>query len=205
VTGRGQEIQNSEGQPNHSAEGQLQHSAGERPGRSDNRIQLHGTKKLTYLALLTAVALVLSYVESLIPFFGGIPGMKLGLPNAAIVLVLYLFGWKEALLVNLVRVAAVGLLFGNLFSIAFSACGALLSMACMAAVKRSRLFSIEGVSVIGGLTHNLGQILVAMVIVDNVRIAYYFLPLAISGVITGVLIGIIAGRLRTILGRPAQL
>ena len=153
------------------------------------------TRKIAFMGLLTAAALILSYVESLIPFFGGIPGMKLGLPNATIVCVLFLFGWKEALLVNLVRIFAVGFLFGNAFSIAFSTAGALLSLLAMAWAKRSGQFGMVGVSVIGGLTHNAGQILVAMAVVENVRVAYYFCPLAISGVITGLVIGVISGEI----------
>lgn len=149
-------------------------------------------RKTAYLGLMSAAALILSYVESLIPFFMGIPGMKLGLPNAAIVTVLYLYSWKEAALVNLVRILAAGLLFGNAFSIAFSAAGAALSLLCMQLVKRTEWFSPAGVSVTGGVAHNAGQILVAAAVVRNVRIGYYFLPLAAAGVVTGALIGVIA-------------
>lgn len=150
------------------------------------------TRKTAYLGLFSAAALILSYIESLIPFFAGIPGMKLGLPNAAIVTVLYLYSWKEAALVNLVRILAVALLFGNLFSFSFSIAGAALSLTCMQLAKRSGLFSPAGVSVTGGIAHNAGQVCAAALIVENVRIGYYFIPLAISGIITGVLIGIIA-------------
>lgn len=152
-------------------------------------------QKTAYLGLSCAVALILSYVESLIPFFAGIPGMKLGLPNVAIVTVLYLYTWKEAALVNLVRIAAAGLLFGNAFSIAFSAAGAALSLLCMQLVKKTGKFSPTGVSVAGGVAHNAGQIAVAAAVVENVRVGYYFFPLAIAGVVTGVIIGVIAGLL----------
>ena len=149
-------------------------------------------RKTAYLGLFCAAALILSYIESLIPFFAGIPGMKLGLPNAAIVTVLYLYSWREAGLVNLARILAVGFLFGNAFSVAFSAAGAALSLLCMQLLKRSGWFSPAGVSVAGGVAHNAGQVLIAAVIVENVRIGYYFIPLAISGIVTGALIGVIS-------------
>ena len=116
-------------------------------------------KKTAYLGLFCAAALILSYVESLIPFFAGIPGMKLGLPNAAIVSVLYLYSWKEAALVNLARILAAGFLFGNAFGILYSAAGAGLSLLCMQLVKRTGKFSPAGVSVIGGVAHNAGQVI----------------------------------------------
>ena len=152
-------------------------------------------RKTAVLGLISAAALILSYVESLVPFFMGVPGMKLGLPNAAIVTVLYLYSWKEAALVNLVRILAVGILFGNVFSLAFSAAGAALSLACMQMVKRTGWFSPSGVSVVGGVAHNAGQTVIAAFVVQNIRIGYYFLPLAIAGVVTGAMIGIIAGLL----------
>ncbi len=150
-------------------------------------------RKAAYLGVLCGLALILSYVESLIPFFAGIPGMKLGLPNVAIVTVLYLYSWKEAALINLVRILAAGFLFGNAFSIAFSAAGAAISLLCMQLVKRTNAFSVTGVSIVGGVAHNAGQIAVAAVLVENVRVGYYFVPLAVSGIITGILIGLISG------------
>lgn len=149
-------------------------------------------RKTAYLGLMCAAALILGYVESLIPFFAGIPGMKLGLPNAAIVTILYLYSWREAALVNLVRILASGFLFGNLFSIAFSAAGAAVSLLCMALVKRTGAFSCTGVSIVGGVAHNAGQVMVAALVVENVRIGYYFLPLAGAGIATGAVIGVIS-------------
>ena len=130
-------------------------------------------RKIAYLGLLTAAAMILSYVESLFPVFGGVPGMKLGLPNAAIVMVLYLYTWKEALLVSFVRILGVGLLL----------------------VKKSGKLDCVGVSMIGGVMHNAGQILVAIFIVENARVGYYFFVLAISGLVTGLVIGLISGEL----------
>ncbi len=165
------------------------------------------TRKLAYMGLICAAALILSYIESLIPFFAGIPGMKLGLPNAAVVTVLYLYSWKEAALVNLVRILATGFLFGNMFSIAYSAAGALLSLLCMALMKRTDMFSPAGVSIVGGVAHNAGQVIVAAAVVENAKVGYYFLPLAIAGVVTGALIGAVSGllipRLRFLTGESA--
>ena len=121
--------------------------------------------------------------------------MKIGLPNLAVVMVLYLYSWKEAMAVSFVRILVIGFLFGNAFSIAFSLAGGMLSLLCMEAVRRFLKLSCTGVSMIGGVTHNLGQILVAMVVVENVRVGYYFSILAITGLVTGILIGILAAEL----------
>lgn len=152
-------------------------------------------KKTAYLGLLCAAAIILGYVESLFPVFVGVPGMKIGLPNLAVVMVLYLYSWKEAMAVSFVRILVIGFLFGNAFSIAFSLAGGMLSLLCMEAVRRFLKLSCTGVSMIGGVTHNLGQILVAMVVVENVRVGYYFSILAVTGLVTGILIGILAAEL----------
>ncbi len=148
--------------------------------------------KAAYLGLLCTAAVLLGYVESMIPVFT-VPGMKLGLPNLAIVTVLYLYSWREALLVSLVRIAVNGLLFANLFGVFFSLAGGLFSLVCMAAVKRVGIFDCVGGSLAGGGAHNLGQIVVAVILVENVRIAYYFILLAMSGLTAGVLIGLLSG------------
>lgn len=152
-------------------------------------------KKTAYLGLLCAAAIILGYVESLFPVFVGVPGMKIGLPNLAVVMVLYLYSWKEAMAVSFVRILVIGFLFGNAFSIAFSLAGGILSLLCMEAARRFLELSCTGVSMIGGVTHNLGQILVAMVVVENVRVGYYFSILAVTGLVTGILIGILAAEL----------
>lgn len=152
-------------------------------------------KKTAYLGLLCAAAIILGYVESLFPVFVGVPGMKIGLPNLAVVMVLYLYSWKEAIAVSFVRILVIGFLFGNAFSIAFSLAGGMLSLLCMEAVRRFLKLSCTGVSMIGGVTHNLGEILVAMVVVENVRVGYYFSILAVTGLVTGILIGILAAEL----------
>lgn len=159
--------------------------------------------KAAYLGLLCAAAVLLGYVEALIPVFTTVPGMKIGLPNLAIVMVLYLYSWKEAALVSVVRIGINGLLFGNFFSFCFSLAGGLLSLAAMAVVKKLDVLDCTGVSLVGGIAHNAGQIAVAIFLVENVRIAYYFIPLAITGLVAGVLIGLLSGVLIRRLSRVA--
>ena len=148
--------------------------------------------KAAYLGMLSTAAILLGYVESIAVVFP-VPGMKLGLPNLAVVTVLYLYSWREALAVSVVRIAVNWLLFGNTFGMWFSLAGGLFSLACMAAVKRLDLFDCVGVSLVGGITHNLGQIVAAVILVENVRIAYYFIPLAIAGLAAGAAIGLLSG------------
>ena len=149
------------------------------------------TKKLTLLGLLTAIALILSYVEALLPpFFVAVPGIKMGLPNIAIIFVLYRFGLKEAAAVSLVRLAAVALLFGSAMTLIYSLAGAVLSLALMSLLKKSNLFSMIGVSIVGGVSHNLGQILVAMWLMETAEIGYYMIILTVTGTIAGILIGV---------------
>lgn len=152
-------------------------------------------KKTAYLGLLCAAAMILGYVESLFPVFIGVPGMKLGLPNLAIVMVMYLYSWKEAMVVSVVRILVIGFLFGNAFSIAFSLAGGILSLLCMEGARRFLKLSCAGVSMIGGVTHNAGQILVAIAVVENIRVGYYFSILAVTGLVTGILIGILSSEL----------
>lgn len=152
-------------------------------------------RKTAYLGLLCAAAIILGYIESLFPVFVGVPGMKIGLPNLAVVMVLYLFSWKEALAVSVVRVLIIGFLFGNGFSIAFSMAGGVLSLFAMELARRVLKLSCAGVSMVGGVTHNAGQILVAIAVVENVRVGYYFCVLAVTGLVTGILIGLLSSDL----------
>ena len=119
------------------------------------------TKRLVLLAMLTAVAMILSYVESLLPSVG-IPGVKMGLANIAVIFALFRFGWKEAAALSLVRVVLVSLLFGSVGAMLYSLAGAVLSLAVMALLRRIDRFSTVGISVAGGVAHNAGQILMAM-------------------------------------------
>ena len=153
-------------------------------------------KKTAYLGLFAAIAIIFGYVESLIPFFAGIPGMKLGLANLAVLFILEKYSWKEAALVSTVRILVIGFLFGNMFSILYSLAGAALSLTVMTLMKKFSGFSILGISVAGGVSHNIGQLIVASLIVENTSLLYYAPALLISGVVTGLLAGEITKRIR---------
>lgn len=148
--------------------------------------------KAAYFGVFTALALIFSYIETLIPFSFGIPGMKLGLANLLTVILLYKRNAKEALLLSVVRIILSGFLFGNLFSIIYSLAGGILSLFVMSMLKKSEGFSVMGVSAAGGVSHNVGQLLVAMAVVETYRVGYYFPVLLIAGLVTGLLIGIAA-------------
>ena len=152
------------------------------------------TKRLVLLAMLTAVAMILSYVESLLPSVG-IPGVKLGLANIAVIFALFRFGWKEAAVLSLVRVVLVSLLFGSVGAMLYSLAGAVLSLAVMALLRRIDRFSTVGVSVAGGVAHNAGQILMAMLILQTKQLLGYLPVLAVSGIAGGVLTGLTAALL----------
>ena len=146
-------------------------------------------KKIANLGLFAAVAIIFGYVESLIPFFAGIPGMKLGLANLAVLFILEKYTWKEAALVSAVRIVVIGFMFGNLFSILYSLAGAALSLTVMTLMKKKSGFSILGISVAGGVSHNIGQLIIAMLIVNNASVFVYTPALLVAGVAAGVVIG----------------
>ncbi|MFV0528730.1 MAG: Gx transporter family protein [Lachnospiraceae bacterium] len=148
--------------------------------------------KVAFLGILTALALIFSYIESVIPFQIGIPGVKLGLANLIVVIALYMLDAKSACVVSVVRVVLAGLMFGSLFSILYSLAGGLLSFLVMYLLKRTNRFSILGVSLAGGVMHNAGQLLIAMVTVESLNLLYYLPILLVAGTITGLLIGVAA-------------
>ena len=129
----------------------------------------------------------------LIPINFGIPGAKLGLANLIIVIVLYKTDWKEALLLSVTRIVLAGFIFGNMFSILYSLAGGILSLAVQAVLKKQGGFSVAGVSIAGGVSHNIGQLIVAMIVVETYQVGYYLPVLLISGLLTGLLIGVISG------------
>ena len=148
------------------------------------------TKKLVTLAVTVSVAMILSFVESRIPAFVAIPGVKVGLANIAVIFALYKMGWREALAVSLVRVALVALLFGSVVSLAYSTAGAILSLAVMILLRKTGVFTEVAVSVVGGITHNVGQILVAFLLLET-GVVFYYLPfLLVSGIIAGIAVGV---------------
>ena len=148
------------------------------------------TKKLTFLALCASLAMVLSYVEMLIPPIStAVPGVKMGLANIVTVFVLYKFDAVSAAAVSAVRLILSFLLFGSVLTLAYSAAGAVLSLGAMILLKRADKFSPVGVSVAGGVLHNAGQIGMAMLLMSTSTIGYYLPVLAVSGTVSGILVG----------------
>lgn len=147
---------------------------------------------VAYFGVFTALALILSYVETLIPLSFGIPGVKLGLANLVIVIALYRLRLSEVFLLSVVRILLSGFLFGNYFSIIYSLAGGLLSLTVMAMMKKREGYSVKGVSISGGVFHNVGQLLIAAFVVETFSITYYIPVLLIAGMLTGLLIGIVA-------------
>ena len=152
---------------------------------------MNRTKKTVLLGVATAFCLVLSYIEAILPpIYAAVPGIKMGLPNVLILFLLYRFSIKEAAAVSLVRLLLSSLLFGNAVTLLYSFAGAVLSLAVMALLKISDRFSPVGVSIAGGVMHNLGQIIVAMLIMQTKEIGYYMIVLAVSGTLAGVIVGL---------------
>lgn len=149
--------------------------------------------KIGQAAVMTALALIVSYIEAILPFSVGIPGVKMGLANIVVVVALYRLGIKYAFTINIIRIFLAGFLFSGVFGILYSLAGGLLSFVVMIAVKQCRVFSIVGVSLAGGVAHNLGQLLTAAALVENIKVFVYFPVLVFSGLIFGILIGIVAG------------
>lgn len=149
-------------------------------------------KKTALLGMLVALAFVLSYIETLIPVNLGIPGAKLGLANLVVMVALYTLGTKEAFALSMVRILLTGLTFSSMAAMLYSFAGGLLSFAVMYLAKRSKLFSAAGVSVLGGISHNAGQIFVAMWVLDTATLIYYLPVLAITGIASGTVIGLLA-------------
>ena len=151
------------------------------------------TKKVTIMAMCIALAMILSYLESLIPS-PGIPGVKLGLANLAVIFALYKLGGKEAAGISLLRVLLVSLLFGHVASFLYSAAGAVLSLAGMVLLRRLPSLSTVAVSVLGGVLHNVGQILMAWALMGS-NVVYYLPVLILSGTVAGVVIGVVSALL----------
>ena len=163
-------------------------------------MQTH-SKTVAMYGMFLAVALVVSYLESLLPLFVAVPGVKLGIANAVIMLVLYQMGAKQAFVLSVARVVLAALLFSGLFTMLYSLAGAICSLIGMILLKRSKAFSPVGVSVAGGVLHNIGQIVVAMLVMEQAALVSYFPVLLVSGVVSGVVIGVIAGHLNQRLSR----
>ena len=153
----------------------------------------NSTKKLTFLSLMAAVAMLFSYLEFVLPpILPSVPGIKLGLPNIIIIFLLYEFSVKEAAAVSFIRIMLTSLLFGSVLTLIYSISGAILSLVIMWIFKKINRFSVLGVSLLGGVFHNLGQILAAALIMQTREIAYYMIILIFSGTAAGIIVGIAA-------------
>lgn len=153
------------------------------------------SRKVSYCAMMIALAMVFSYVEVLIPINFGIPGIKLGVANLVIVVGLYLLRPQEVVLISMIRILMVSYMFGTGMSLLYSLTGGILSFIGMVLVKKIKSCSILGVSMVGGILHNMGQLLIAAWVVQNLKIFYYFPVLLIAGSITGICIGILSGKI----------
>ena len=151
--------------------------------------------KVAYFGVFTSLALIFSYVETLIPVNFGIPGVKIGLANLIIVTALYKMRLPDVFLLSVVRVVLSGFIFGNYFSIIYSLAGGILSLAVMAFLKRAGGFSVTGVSIAGGTFHNIGQLLVAMLVVETFSVIYYVPVLLAAGMLRGFVIGVTANEI----------
>lgn len=151
-----------------------------------------GSSRAAALGVVTALALIFSYIEFLVPLPIAIPGIKLGLANIVVLISLYALGPRYAFFVNVTRIALAALLFGSLFSALYALAGGLVSFTAMALLKRTKLFSCAGVSMAGGVFHNLAQLTVAALLVETSQVFYYFPVLLLAGMATGIGIGILA-------------
>lgn len=147
------------------------------------------TKQITQLGLLLSVSLVLGYLESLLPVMVAVPGVKLGLANIVTMLVLYHMGGKQAFFIMLFRVVIAGFLYSGIAGIVYGLVGGVCCIVVMAFLKRISIFSVLGVSMTGAVFHNVGQILVAVIVMENTGVIYYLPVLCISGILSGLIVG----------------
>lgn len=148
-------------------------------------------RRVALLGVCAGVALVLAYAEAMLPpLYAAVPGIKLGLPNIAIIFILYRLGVREAAAVSFVRIVIVSMLFGNIPTFAYSVAGATLSLLGMWLLRRLDRFSVVGVSVVGAVLHNVGQILTAMVLLGTAELGYYLIVLSVTGTLSGIFVGL---------------
>ncbi len=160
---------------------------------NDKKQIMSKNKKIAYRGMLTALAMVLSYLESFIPVFAAVPGIKIGLANIVTIFALYRLGVMDAAVIGLIRIVLSALLFGNPVMIIYSHAGLILSIAAMTLAKCLPFFGMMGVSVVGGVFHNLGQLLAAAFMIRSVSILYYLGILLAVGAVAGAVIGVISG------------
>lgn len=150
------------------------------------------TRRIAVSAMFAALALIFSYIEAILPLSTGIPGVKLGIANLVVILALYNMNFRYAMGINVIRILVAGLLFNGLFGALYSLAGGVVSLTVMWLLKRTGLFSMTGVSMAGGVAHNMGQLLVASTLVSNLKMFVYLPVLMFSGIAAGILIGITA-------------
>lgn len=149
------------------------------------------SKNIALIGVCTALAMILAYIEVIIPpLFPAIPGIKMGLPNIIIVFLLYRRGPVFAAAVSLIRIILVSMLFGNVMALMYSLAGGVLSLLVMILLRRLNFLSAVGVSVAGGVSHNVGQILMAMLLLETAELGYYMVILTVTGTVSGILIGL---------------
>lgn len=149
-------------------------------------------RKIAISSIFATLALIFSYIERMIPIDIAVPGVKLGLSNIIVIIVLYTLGTKYALGINVFRIFVGGLLFSGVFGMVYALGGGLLSFLVMYLLKKTNLFSLVGVSMAGGVFHNIGQILMATLIISNVKLMLYMPILILSGIASGIIIGVLA-------------
>lgn len=174
------------------------------PGRkSEGNIEnkTASTHRLAYAAMLVALAMIFSYIEMLLPISIGVPGIKIGLANLVVLMGLYFLNKGEVLLISVVRILAMGFLFGNMSTLLYSLTGGILSYCVMLFMKKIPGFSMTGVSIAGAVSHNLGQILIAALVVHTWKLFYYLPVLVLSGCLAGVIVGILGKQLARIMRR----
>ena len=150
------------------------------------------TKRLSLSAILAAMAMILSYIEAPIPMPVPVPGIKLGLANLIVIIAIYKLGFKYAFVINCVRIFTAGLLFTGVFGVIYSMAGGILSIIVMYGLYKTGIFSMVGISMAGGVAHNFGQLVTACIIMSNIKLMSYFSILLFAGMISGILIGIVA-------------
>ena len=160
-------------------------------GQKNNQSQLNNNHKIALCGVLIALAMILSYLESLVPIHMAVPGVKLGLANLVTIIALQKLDLKSTVVISVGRIILSNVLFGNMAVLLYSLAGAACSM-IMTLLKKCRVFGLVGISVAGAVFHNLGQILVAVCVMENVRIFYYMFILLITGTVAGVAIGLLA-------------
>ena len=143
--------------------------------------------------MTVAIAMLLSFIESRLPAFTAVPGIKMGLANIAVMFALYRFGTRDALLVSLVRIVLISILFGSIVSMLYGIVGTIFAIVLMVILKKRSPLSPIGVSVVGGVAHNIGQIAFACLLLGTARIAYYLPVLLLTGTLSGIAIGICSG------------